>query len=124
LEARSIFPTILLRRVWNSRRARFLLLSGAALSLLLLAWVSLAIPAHSQLPLGFLPDASPGEPGPAVRLLLLPVISGLFFLSDTLLGLFFYRREDSHSLAYLLWGAGSVTPLLFLVAVFFILQAA
>jgi hypothetical protein len=124
LEARSIYPSVLLRRVWGSTQARWLLISGAGFSLLLLAWVSLAIPSRSQIPLGFLPDAAPGEPGPAVRLLLLPVISGLFFFSDALLGLFFFRREDRQPLALLVWGAGSLTPLLFLVAVFFLLGAA
>jgi hypothetical protein len=116
LAARSQYPTVLLQRVWQDRLARGLLLSGAGLSLALMVWVSLAIPGRSQAVLGFLPDASPGEPGPAVRLLLLPVINSIFFLINMLLGLFFFRRQESQSLSYLLWGSAAFTAFLFLVA--------
>jgi hypothetical protein len=70
-----------------------------------------------------LSDGSPGEPGPAVRLLLLPVLNAIFFIGDALLGLFFFRREDNIPFAYLLWGAGSLTPLLFLAAVAWVLSS-
>ena len=124
LAPRSVYPTILLRRVWASQPARLLLVAGAALSLLLLAWVGLAIPGLAGAPMGFLPGGSAGESGPAVRLLLLPVINGIFFLGNAILGLFFFRSEERQPLAFLLWGTGSAVPLLFLVAVFFILRAA
>jgi hypothetical protein len=124
IEARSVYPSLLLSRVWSSRPARLLLLSGAGLSLLLLIWVYLSTGALDQAPMGFLPDGSPGEPGPAVRLLLLPVLNGLFFLGDAVLGLFFFRTEERQPLAFLVWGTGSFTALLFLLAVFFILRVA
>ncbi|MEW5870450.1 MAG: PH domain-containing protein [Chloroflexota bacterium] len=122
LPARSLYPTVLLRRVWADRPARALLLGGLALSLLLLIWVSLAIPGRSQVSLRFLPDGMPGELIPSVRLLL-PVLNAIFYLVDVLLGLFFFRRSDSQPLAYLLWGSGALSPVLFLVGTFFILQA-
>lgn len=122
LRARSVYPTFLLARVWSSRAARTLLLTGLGLSLLLLIWVSLAIPARSQINLGFDPSGEPRDPIPSVRLLLLPVINTTVFLTDTLLGFYFYRDEEPRPLAFLLWGGGVLTPLLFLISVFFILQ--
>ncbi|MBN1146367.1 MAG: hypothetical protein JXA78_03860 [Anaerolineales bacterium] len=123
LEARSIYPTFLVSRVWASAPARALLLAGFTLSLVLLIWVSLAIPWRTQVILGFDPAGGPGDAVPAVRLLLLPVINSFFVLADLFLGLFFYRRPESQPLSYLLWGSGAFTPLLFLIAVFFILRA-
>ena len=123
LAARSLYPTFLIGDVWRSRAARLLLLSGGLFSLALVIWVSLAAPAYEGIHMGFHPDGSPGDLVPAVRLLLLPVINTFIFLGDVFLGLFFFRREDSHFLAYLMWGSGALSPLLFLAAVFFILQS-
>jgi hypothetical protein len=172
LPARSIYASFLLARVWNTRIARYLLLAGLALSLILLAWVSLVVPTRAQIILG---PFSHGESTAAVHLLLLPVLNSFIYLVDLILGLFFFRMEDSRSslqarsgknlsqidttplaeldprtqvadsgtptgkpsqpglrlapssingqiLAYLLWGSGVLSPLLFLVAVLFILQ--
>ncbi len=122
IQGRSIYPTFLLARVWSTAPARGLLLASLALSLALLVGVSLAIPTRAQISLGFLPDGSPGEPVPSVRLLLLPVVNTFFVLIDLLMGLFFFRREDSQPFSYLLWSSGALTPFLFLIAVFLILR--
>jgi hypothetical protein len=58
-----------------------------------------------------------------VQLLLLPVLNALCLGVDLLGGLFFYRKPESQVFAYVLWGSGVVTSLLFLIAVFFILKA-
>jgi hypothetical protein len=94
LAPRSIYPTFLVSRVWNERPARYLLLAGLALSLVLLVWVSLVAPGYGQISLGFNPDGSLREAVPAVQLLLLPLVNAFFFLTDLILGLFFYRRGD------------------------------
>ena len=135
LTPRSIYPGFLLARIWRTLAARYILLSGLALNLLLLAWVSLVIPSRSQIILGFTLDR---EPVPAVTLLLLPMLSGFFFLLDLSLGLYLFRRGDNPSqvslqgreimmipgqfLAYILWVSAVLTAALFLLAVFFILQ--
>jgi hypothetical protein len=143
LPARSVYPSFLVQRVWNSPPARTTLLAGLALSLALLAWVGVATSLRSQVTLGFGPN---NPPVPAVRLFLLPAVNAIFVLADVLLGLFFYRRGENRPpdsspeeisrpvtnplrpvggkvLAYILWGGGVLTPLLFLAAVFFILRA-
>jgi len=123
LAPRSIYPTYLLGRVWRSRLARLQLLAGAGLSLALLIWVSLAVPGRSQVHLGFDPSGASGDMAPAVRLLLLPILNTSFYLFDLLLGLFFFRREESQAYSYLLWGSGAFTALLFLLATGFILRS-
>lgn len=122
LPARSVFPTLLLARVWQTRLARYTILLGLGFSLLLLIGASLAIPGRDQISLGFTPALAPNEPIPSVRLLLLPVLNGFFFLADLLLGLYFFRQDESQSLAYLVWGGGALTSLLFLLSMIFVLQ--
>ncbi len=123
LAARSVYPTFLLARVWSSKPARVMLLSCLALSLVLLVWVSLSIQGRGQIHLGFQPDGSPGDLVPAVRLLLLPILNSFFFLVALLLGMLFFRREDSRPMAYILWLASVLTNLLFLLAVYFSLKS-
>lgn len=124
MTARSVYPTFLLSRVWADRPGRTLILSEGVLSIILLVWISLAIPARVTVPLGFLPNGTPGAGVPSVRLLLLPMLNTIFLLTNLFLGLFFFRREESQSLSYLLWGNATLTTALFLVATFFILNAA
>lgn len=123
IPARSIFPSFLINRVWGDGPARLIILTSLALSLVLLFWVSLVIPQHAQVHLGFYPDGLPGDLVPAVQLLLLPILNGLIVLVDLIIGFFFYRREETHDLAYLIWGAAAVIPVFFLAGFFFILRA-
>lgn len=175
LPARSVYPSFLVSRVWRTATARWLLLSGLAINLISLVWVSLVAPGGESVVLGFGVDR---ELVPAVRLLLLPVLSILLYLADFFVGLFLFRRGypvDSSSLrsssadpllalpteaapmaalpigarlietgagalrslavsfsglpisglllAYLVWGGGVLSSVLFLLAVYFILSA-
>ena len=122
LPARSLFPTFLLTRVWQARLARYTILLGLMFSLLLLIGTSLVIPARDQVSLGFTPELAPRDPIPAVRLMLLPVLNGFFYLADFLIGLFFFRQDETQSLAYLVWGGGALTALLFLLGMILVIQ--
>jgi hypothetical protein len=124
IESKSDFPTFLLTRSWADRPARILLLVSGLLAVGLIAWVSLSIPSHPQVALRLNADNSPAVFVPGVRLLLLPVLNTFFFITDLLMGLFFYRREDTRSLSYLMWASSALTSLLFTGAVYFILRAA
>jgi hypothetical protein len=127
LLARSTYPSFLLSRVWDTKPARYLLISGLALALILLVWVSLAIPTRPAVVMG--PGGLPGEPVASRGLLVLPLLNAFFFLAELALGLFFFRREDAagdnaeRALAYLLWSGAVLATLAFMVAVYFVLQA-
>jgi hypothetical protein len=122
VQPQSVRPTFLIGQVWGTPTARNFVLSGALLSLGLLVWVSLVAPTLDQVSLGFTADGEPREPIQGIRLMLLPILNTLFFGINLILGLFFYRREESHPLAYLLWSNTILVSALFIVAVYFILN--
>lgn len=119
-EAVSQYPSFLLARAWGNLTARFLWLSGLLINLGLAAWVFFLIPAVAQITLGFDPSGAPLEPVPSVRLILLPLLSALLFVTGLMAGLFFYREEKQQVLALIVWISGTLTSLLFLLAVLFI----
>jgi hypothetical protein len=78
------------------------------------------VPSLGQVPLGFLASGAPGDPVPAVGLILLPVISIFLFALGWLAGLVFYRQPNQRPLAHIVWASGVLASVLFLVAVLFI----
>jgi hypothetical protein len=54
---------------------------------------------------------------PAVQLILLPIMSLLLYVTGFIAGLYFFRWEEYKNLAFILWGAGAFSSLLFLVSV-------
>jgi hypothetical protein len=124
VEARSVFPQVLISRSWTDRWVRILLVAGLVLALALLVWVSLAVPQHAQVALRLTPEGAATEDlVPGIQLMLLPVLNMAFFTADLVLGLYFYRHSETQPLAYLVWSTSLLASLLFLGAVYFILQA-
>jgi hypothetical protein len=112
LEAQSFYPTVLFENVWEDRLARWLILGSFGIGLVLLAVAGLAVPG-----LDAIAWIGTVEPAPAERLLLLPILEGIFWLLNFIVGIFLYRRGgDLRIGAYLLWGSGALTGLLFLIA--------
>lgn len=109
-------PAAFARRVWNDRPARWFLIAGLILTVLLLIVVALSIPSTPSVSLGFDAQAQPLPPVPAEQLLLLPVLGILIYLVNLLAGIYFYRRESDRAVAFMLWIASAFTPLLFLTA--------
>ncbi|MEW6718261.1 MAG: PH domain-containing protein [Chloroflexota bacterium] len=122
IEAHSLYPVGLFVRVWSTQWVRFLLLAGAFLGLILFVGVSLVVIFRPEVSLGFDATGQPLPPLPAVRLFLFPVLNSMAFFVDLFLGLIVFRQEATRPLAYLLWCAGLLTSLLFLVAMFFVLR--
>ncbi len=120
--AQSIYPSILVTRVWQDRPARYLILTGALLNIGLLIWISLSIPGLEQVSLGITPSGTPRSLIPSIRLMLLPLLNSFTFLTNLFLGMAFFRREENHPLAYLLWATSIFVSILFLAATYFILQ--
>jgi uncharacterized BrkB/YihY/UPF0761 family membrane protein len=98
-------------------------LGGLLVTLLLLVLVSLYIPSNPAISLGFNPDGSPSEKVPSIYLLLIPVLNSIFYFANAVFGLYLFRAEERQTLAYLLWGSGLLTAILFIIAVIFIIRA-
>jgi hypothetical protein len=111
LQPQSVYPRLLIGRVWEDRIARLLILSGFGVGLVLLGVVAIAVPGLESIPW-----LTPGSSAPSERLLLLPILAGILWLADLILGIFIYRRGgDMQLAAYLLWGTSVLTSILLLV---------
>lgn len=121
LPPHSARPATSLRRIWNDRLARVLTAGGMVLSLLVFLAVGLGVGSRSTLSMGFGPDRQPLEPVPAEQALLLPFLAAGAFAFDFVLGYAFYRGLNKQAIAYVCWLGGLVTPLIFLIAAWFIL---
>jgi hypothetical protein len=121
-EPKSIYPSFLVTQAWESPFARFLWMSGILLNLGLIAWVGMLIPAISQVPFGFDPFGVPNEIAPSTQLILLPLVSGLLFITGLIAGLYFYRWDRQRPLAFIIWVSNTICVLFFLLAVLFIVS--
>lgn len=119
-EAVSQYPSFLLARAWENLAARFLWLSGLILNIGLVAWVSFLIPSVDYVTLGFSPLGTALEPVPSIRLILLPLLSATLFVAGLIAGLYFFRDKKEEPLAVMVWISSTLTSLLFLLAVLFI----
>ncbi len=116
--SRSVHPSFLFARVWNSLIARYLLLIGALLSLGLLIWARLAVDQISHISLGYTPQGLPNEPLPGIQLMLLPILNITAYFINSILGFVFFRRDDQHAWAYLLWGNSILMAAIYLIAIY------
>lgn len=121
-DPQSVYPSHFLNRVWRSYPARLLIIGGALVCIALLAMVVIGITSGEYIHLRFLTDGTPGEAIPAIRLLLLPLLTTFFFLVDLLAGLYFFLDSRREHIAFLLWGTGLVTAIIFMSGAIFILS--
>jgi hypothetical protein len=122
-EPKSVYPSFVLTQAWESPLVRFMWVSGLILNIGLVIWVGLLIPSLGQISLGFSPFGAPLEPVPSIRLILLPLLSGSLFIAGWGAGLYFYRWDMQRMLANIIWISSTLSTLLFLVAVLFIVTA-
>ncbi|GAB4493298.1 MAG: hypothetical protein Fur0016_04150 [Anaerolineales bacterium] len=120
-KGRSEFPSFVIGRAWESAWVRSLWLAGLLLNIGSLVWVSALIPTTQRVTLGFGPGGAPLDAVPAAQLILLPLLSIVLFAIGWLAGVFFYRRTDQQILSLTLWASSTLTSLLFLIAIYFIL---
>lgn len=119
MEYQSTMPDTFLSGVWHDRAARVLVLSGIVLSLTLLSIVSLIVPGIDEISIGYDATGSPLPPLSSQRLFLLPVLSLMIFAVDLIVGAYYYR--NLRPISYLIWGSGILTPLLLLLATWYML---
>ncbi len=101
--------------LWQDRLGLALLVAGFALNLAIFAILSWRFPAlPDDLPLHFDALGQPDRIGARSALFILPVLGALAWLTNTLWGVWQYRRQRLAS--YLLWGGAAVVQVVALVA--------
>lgn len=121
LESHSTVPAAFLQDVWEDRLARYLLIAGFGLTLILFILTGAAIPSLKSVSLGYDLNAQSLEPAAPQHLLLLPTLAAITLAGDLILGLYLYWKTKRHPAAYLLWISGVIAPALLLTAVLIIL---
>jgi len=122
-EAKSVYPSFVITQAWESPVARFMWMTGLLLNLGLVGWVGFLIPSFAQVPFGFDAFGVPNVTVPSVQLILLPIISTLLFITGLLAGLYLYRWDRERPLAFIIWLSSTLSALLFLVAVLFLVTS-
>lgn len=120
-EAKSVYPSFVVTQAWESGLARYLWLSALFLNLGLFIWASLIIPSTPQVALGLQYVGSALESVPSSQLIIFPIASLLLSVAGWIAGLYFYRWERERVLAFIVWSSSTLTSLLFLLAVLFII---
>jgi len=99
---------------WRDPLAPWLIMGGLGLSLLLFAlliWRFPGLPA--ELPLHYAAAGIPDRFGPRQSLFLLPIITGLIWFINSVVGVILYERQ--RVAAYLLWGGALILQVLGLI---------
>jgi hypothetical protein len=120
IPSRTALPATFFRRVLSDQPARIMMIAGLVLTVILFVTVSLLIPTRAEVVLGFDSQGHPLDTTASDWLLLLPVLATFAYIVDLIGGLYFFRNPPGQPIAYLLWTAGIITPLLLLVAVVFL----
>jgi len=120
IEAKSVYPSFVISQAWENSLVRFLWLSGLFLNIGLFVWTSLIIPSTPRIALGLQFAQGTVESTPSSQLIILPVVSLVLFIGGWVAGLYFYRWEKERALALMVWGSGTLTSLLFLIAIMFV----
>ena len=119
-EPKSVYPSFIITQAWESPVARFLWMSGIFLNLGLIVWVGILIPSLSRIPFGFNAFGVPNQTASSTQLILLPLVSAFMFIIGLIAGLYFYRWEKQRPLAFIVWVSSTLSAVLFLIAVLFL----
>ncbi len=119
-EAKSVYPSFVITQAWGNGLVRYLWLSGLFLNIGLFVWASLVIPSTPRVAFGLQFAQGKLETVPSTQLILLPVASLVLFIGGWLAGLYFYRWDKERVLAFVVWASSTLTGLLFLIAMMFI----
>mgnify|MGYP000845520574 FL=1 len=119
-EAKSVYPSFIVAQAWESGLARYLWLSALFLNIGLFVWASLIIPSTPLVALAAQASGGVLQSVPSSQLMIFPVASLLLAVAGWIAGLYFYRWDRERTLAFIVWGSGALSSLLFLLAVLFI----
>ncbi len=117
----SVHPVRLIGSAWHNRSVRWMISAAFTLAAALALWIVLVVRPQPGVSLQL---AGTGRQVTSAQLYLLPVLNGAYFLVDLFLGLFFFRRPETTSLAYLLWASSILASLLLGLAALLLLNSA
>ena len=124
IDAEDAQPAFARWDLWHDRLALGLLAAGLTSVVVLLGYLALIAPQlPEQIALHFNAQGQPDRFGPPAGLLILPVIAGLAWLVNALLGVWFHRGPRERPAAYLLLGAALFVQALVWVAAVGLLTA-
>jgi hypothetical protein len=121
VQPKSLYPSFILAEAWENGLVRYLWLIALFLNLGLFVWVSLIIPSAPNVALGFNPDGSVNSI-PSLQLIILPMVSAFLALAGFGAGLYYFRWEHTRIISFVVWIAGALESLSFLIAIVFILS--
>jgi hypothetical protein len=121
VEAKSLYPSFVITQAWESGIARYLWLTALFLNIGLFVWASLIIPSTPRVALGQQFLGGTLDTVPSSQLIIFPIASLLLAVIGWIAGLYFYRWDRERVLAFIIWGSSTLTSLLFLLAVLFII---
>jgi hypothetical protein len=117
IEPESITPGFQRWSLWRDRPALAVIAGGGVSELLLMGYLLLVYPTlPAEVALHFTVQGQPDRFGAPLDVFILPIISGLTWALNTLLGLWLRGREGEHPLAHLLFGASLLVQALVWVA--------
>src|SRR5512143_1786024 len=120
-QPKSVYPSFVLTQAWQSGLVRYLWLATLFLNIGLIVWTSILIPSLSQVTFAVGPSQAGGVV-PAAQLVILPLLSAFLTSLGWAAGLYYYRWEEQRVLATAIWASSTLTSLLFLIAVLFIVS--
>jgi hypothetical protein len=120
-DAKSVYPSFIIIQAWQSGLARYLWLTALFLNLGLFIWASIIIPSTPSVAFGPQFAGSPLETVPSTQLIIFPLASLLLSVTGWVAGLYFYRWDKERILAFIVWGSSTLTSLLFLLSVLFVI---
>ncbi len=120
-QPKSVYPSFVLAQAWASGLVRYLWLAALFLNIGLIVWTSLLIPSLSQVTFA-IGASEGGGVVPAAQLVILPLLSALLTSLGWVAGLYYYRWEEQRVLATAIWASSTLTSLLFLIAVLFVIS--
>ena len=124
IQARSERADAVVSGIWRDRTARWLILAGLLIPLVLTAALVVLAPALGDaVPFGFAIDGSAEPLVPPGRLLLIPFIAALIWAADLISGAWFFNQESDRPIAYALWGVAILAGLLLTAATVQLIRA-
>jgi len=116
IDSYSTHPGGFIARVLKDKGSLWLLVALVLTTIALVVTSSLLALGRETLSIGFDANGLPLKPVPASNLLLLPVLGMMVSAFDIATGLFFFPRKNMKVTSYAIWGAGTLTMLLLIIA--------